>query len=233
MAAGAFPYKEDGFFYMPSGMRIALKESFGKKIIVAYLQKTDTCIVDGESLEALNNTVDASKFIEKQWIINNLSAVDFSTIAANSGIISELPGYIYIGLEGSYTIYKLKDKNTAEMVLPYSRDLLEPKIIEKNGKNVLTVSGFTLMDTADASVIQTGKKISINSDNQNECRLFDKDGIFKGALPNAGRIVIFSPDLKVQYDSLREGEKEVSVSQGSYVVFVGKSGDIFEFKYTY
>jgi len=239
VAAGAFPYKEDGFFYVPSGMRIALKESFGKKLFVVYLQKTDSCIVDGESLEALNNTVDASKFIEKQWIVINLSSFDFGTITANSGVISELPGYIYIGLEGSYwlegsyTIYKLKDENTAEMVLPYSRDLLEPKIIEKNGKNVLTVLGFTLMDTADASVIQTGEKISINSDNQNECRLFDKDGIFKGTLPNAGRIVIFSPDLKVQYDSLMNGDKEVSVSQGSYVVFVGKSGDIFEFKYTY
>ena len=200
---------------------------------MVYLQKTDSCIVDGESLEALNNTVDASKFIEKQWIPTNLKAIDFSTITGRTGIVPELPGYIYFCTEDSYTIYKLKDENTAEMVLPYSRDLLEPKIIEKNGKNVLTVSGFTLMDTADASVIQTGEKISINSDNQNECRRFENDGIFKVTLPKAGRIVIFSPDLKVQYDSLMNGDKEVSVSQGSYVVFVGKSGDIFEFKYTY
>ena len=233
VTTGTYPYKEDGFFYMPPGIRIALKEAFGKKLIVYYLPKTDTCIVDGESLEALNNTVDASKFIEKKWIVNNLSFFDFSTVTANSGVISELPGYIYIDLEGSYTIYKLKDENTAEMVLPYSRDLLEPKIIEKNGKNILTVSGFTLMDTADASVIQTGEKISINSDNQNECRRFENDGIFKVTLPKTGRMIILSAALSVQYDSLMNGDKEVSVSQGSYVIFIGKSGELFEFKYTY
>ncbi len=227
-----YPYKEDGYFYSPTGMRMSFSESFGKKLIVAYLPKTDTSIVIGENIAAVSQTVDASKFIEKQWLPINLSAIDLSTITVKTGIVSELPGYIYLGVEDTYTLYGLKDENTGIMVFPYARDLLEFKITEQNGKNVLTFSGYILMDAADVPVIQIGEKISIDQDNQNECRRFEKDGIFKGVLSKAGRIIIFSPDLKVKYDSLLNGVKEVAVSSGSYVIFIGNSGDSFEFEYS-
>jgi len=232
VTTGTYPYKEDGYFYMPTGMRMSFSESFGKKLIVAYLPKTDTSIVAGESIAAVNNTVDASKFIEKQWLPINLSAIDFTTITVKTGIVSELPGYIYLDAENTYTLYGLKDENTGIMVFPYARDLLEFKIVEQNGKNVLTLSGYTFMDAADVPVIQIGEKISINKDNQNECRRFENDGLFKGTLSNAGRIIIFSPDLTIKYDSLLNGVKEVAVSPGSYIIFIGNLGDSFEFEYS-
>lgn len=229
---GTYPYKNDGNFYMPTGNRLSLEENFGKKFMVLHFPATENGIVIGENIEGLGNAVDPGNFTDKQWIPINLKAMDLVVLAGKTGVISELPGTIYLGAEGNNTLYQLKDANTSEMILPYARDLMDLQITPENGKNVLKASGYALMNVADVAPIQMEERISITRENQNESRRLDNDGFFKSSIPEGGRIVILSPDLSVSYDSLINEPQGAQVNSGSYVIFVGNEGDSFEFEYT-
>lgn len=53
------------------------------------------------------------------------------------------------------------------------------------------------------------------------------------AIPEGGRIIVFSSEQEVIYDSLIDGVKEIVVGEQSYLIFVGSAGDQFEPKISY
>lgn len=88
------------------------------------------------------------------------------------------------------------------------------------------------MDIADVPSLQQGEQISINSVDQNVCRKLDNAGYFNSSIPEKGRIVIFSSELEWIYDSMINGTEGTAVTEGSYIVFIGNTGDAFEYEYT-
>jgi hypothetical protein len=228
---GEYPYQSDGTFRLPVGYRIGFEENFGKKLLVIHGALSDGSVVSGQKLEVGDTNQDTSKFKGKSWIPTNLSAIDANTFSCKTGILTELPSYVYYSAAGVYTPYALKDANTTEMALPYGKDLAQLVITQENGKNSLTVMHYKMMDVADVASLLQEEPISIGSDGLNVCRKLDKDGTFKAVIPEGGRIVIYDSNLQAGYDSLTNETGGAEVTAGSYILFIGKSGDAFTFDY--
>lgn len=228
---GEYPYQSDGTFHLPVGYRIGFEENFGKKLLVIHGALTDGSIVSGQKLEAADASQDTSQFKGKSWIPTNLSSIDANTISCKTGVLTELPGYIYYSTSGAYTPYALKDASTAKMVLPYGKDLAQSVITQENGKTILTVMNYKLMDVADVVSLQKDEPISIGGDGRNVCRKLDSDGPFRSDIPAGGRIVIYDSNLQAIYDSTISETGRTEVTAGSYILFIGKPGDAFSYDY--
>lgn len=230
---GEYPYQSDGTFHLPVGYRIGFEENYGKKLLVIHGALSDGSVVSGQKLEAGDASKDTSKFNGKSWIPTNLSPIDANTFSCKTGVLTELPGYVYYSIAGVYTPYALKDANTTEMVLPYGKDLAQSVITQENGKNILTVMHYKMMDVADVASLQKDESISIDSDGLNICRKLDKDGTFKAEIPEGGRIVIYDSSLQASYDSLTNETGGAEVTAGSYILFIGNEGDTFSYQYSF
>jgi len=231
VSAGTYPYMDDGYFYLPSGNRISFSSSFGQKLILQTLPTADYSLVVGQEITSVN-PVDTQNFANKWWIPTNFSAIDLNTFVAATGSIPDLPGFIYFGGDDTFTPYRLKDGNTAEMILPYARDLVEPRISEVNGKKVLNMMSYTFIDAQDVTGLGKDETISIVKANENQVRKLDADGTFGVTMPEGGRVIIFAPDFMLSYDSLYATAESVPVTAGSYVLFIGNEGDSFPYEYT-
>jgi CubicO group peptidase (beta-lactamase class C family) len=228
--AATYPYLGNGYFDMQHDQWLSFSESFGKKLLLQSVANTTYKTVIGEDIKA-NNPIDTSLFEGKRWLPLSLSATDYTTFAAGTGSIPELPGTIYFGSDGSYTPYPLKDPNSGFMNLAYARDLCEPIISEENGKTTMTAMSHTLLDVADVPGLQRGETISIEKNGENVIRRLDADGRFGITLPEGGRLIIYDPSLAVVYDTLYGEIKDVPVTAGSYVMFIGTQGKIFSYNY--
>lgn len=231
VSEGSYPYMDDGYFYLPSGNRLSFSDSFGKKLILQTLPTEDYSIVVGEGINAANPT-DTNNFANKWWLPTNFTAIDLSPFAVTTGSIPDLPGYIYLGGDGSFTPYPLIDANTAVMTMAYARDQVEPRITESNGKKVLSVMSYSFMDAKDVASLKTGETISITKTNENQVRKLDAEGTFAVTLPEGGRMILYTPDFTVSYDTLYSGSERVPVAAGSYVLFIGNEGSAFAYEYT-
>lgn len=230
---GSFPYMSDGYFHMPAGYRFGFTENDGKKLFVVYDALTDAGFVSGQKLEAGDPALDTSRFNGRSWIPVNLSAIDSSAIACQTGVLAELPGYVYsTSNQGGTTLYGLKDATTTQMILPYGRDLAQSVITASGGKDSLTMMNYQMMNTADAVSLVKSEPISIGSDGLNVVRKLDQDGAFSATIPDGGRIVIYGPDLQPSYDSLASDAEGTAVTAGSYLLLIGKPGDSFSFDYS-
>lgn len=228
---GTYPYLSDGYFHLPVGYRVGFAENYGKKLFVVYDLNSDAGFVAGQQMAAGDPARDTSKFNGKSWLPINLSAIDANAIAGKTGVLNELPGYVYFSANGGDTLYGLSAANTTQMVLPYGRDQAQAVITENNGQAVLTVMNYQLMNTADVVSLQQDELISIGNDGLNVCRKLDHDGVFDAVIPVGGRIVIYGPDLQPSYDSLTGNVEEIPVTAGSYLIFIGKPDDPFSFEY--
>lgn len=233
VSTGVYPYMDDGYFYLPSGNRMSFSESFDKKLMLQSMPTGNYAIVVGQQIGQVTNPVDGSAFANKHWLPINFSATDLSPLAVATGSISDLPGFIYVSGDKSFTPYALKDANSAAMTLPYARDLVEPRITEVDGKKQLTVMSYICMNAQDVSSLQNGETISIAKANENQVKKLDAAGTFKANLPEGGRMIIYAPDLTVSYDTLFSGSESVAVAAGSYVLFIGNEGDTFSYQYSF
>lgn len=230
---GTYPYLSDGYFHLPVGYRAGFAENFGQKLFVIYDQSSDAGVVSGQKMAAGDAALDTSLFNGKTWIPTNLSAIDTNALAVQTGLVAELPGYLYCTANGGYTLYGLKDATTTEMVLPYGRDLAQATITENKGQAILNIMNYQLMNTADVVSLQKDEAIVIGSEGLNVCRKLDNDGTFSAVIPEGGRIVIYDPDLQPDYDSINGLATETTVIAGSYLVFIGAPGDTFSFEYAF
>lgn len=229
---GTYPYLSDGYFHLPVGYRAGFAKNFGQEFFMIYDQSSDAGFVSGQKMAAAAAALDTSQFSGKSWIPTNLSAIDANAMGVKTGVVTELPGYLYHTANGGYTLYGLKDATTTQMVLPYGRDLAQATIAENNGQRILTIMDYQFINTASVASLQNDEAIVIGSDGQSICRKLDNDGTFSAVMPEGGRIVIYGPDLQRDYDSSSGVAEVIPVTAGSYLVFIGAPGATFTYAYT-
>ena len=232
VASGVFPYLEDGFFHVEDKQRISFAENYGSKFILAHQMDTPGGMVLAENIKEYKTKIDGSAFDGKLWLPSNLTATEMGVSMLKTGLIKDLPGYIYL-YDGSYTPYELLDKYTTKMSLQYARDIAEPKLVEHDGEMRLELANYVFSDIAMVADLEPGEKITINQYARNECRRIKKEVIFQSTIPEGGRIIAFSPEQEVIYDSLIDGAKEIVLGEQSYLIFVGSAGDQFEPEISY
>lgn len=228
--SGKYPYREDGYFYLGNGSRLSLAQDWqNTNCLLIFKADTDDGMVWAEKLSADLGRADPLAFEGKNWLPVNLDFDEHSVYTAQTGAISELPGFIYINMGGTYVPYALKSGTAAAYSMKYARDQGEPVLTTENGKTRLEFLGLIFGDSGDAAALVPGEPVVIEDEGIGEMRRIGKDCLLTVQAPEKSRAVVFSSGLKVLYDSLMDGERAVPCLKGSYIVFVGEQGAAFTY----
>ena len=219
-----FPYKEDEYFHVDEIQKLSLAEAAdGTRFIMAHLRDSTGSIVFAQEIPQRDPILSGSLFENKMWLPRNLTCYEFGPFMGISGVIKELPGYIHF----DNAPYALTDEYTGSMAFSHARDLMESRIVDRDGEQWLEVRACLFSDASQTIPFAPGEKISIGSDGYNEWRRVETEGVFSTDTPTRGRVLVFSPTGDLTYDSLMDGQKSVLLEEGSYVGFIGESGDLF------
>jgi CubicO group peptidase (beta-lactamase class C family) len=233
---GAFPlsqtlqYKSDGFFHNNSGMRISLEKRNETNYLLAFKESETAGIVYAEGVTPGTTGVDTAAFAGKQWLFRNVSDYDFIPFLAETGTISELPGYIYFRNGTNDTLSRIQSADSTEMCLAYARDILGLSVVSSDGKSWLKAGNFLFSERRDIPALSDGQSVVIGTQGLNEWRKSESQVIFDCSIPTDGRVMIFTQDLERRYDSLLDSPLPTIINSGDYVSFIGKIGDAFPVK---
>ena len=231
-------YTSDGLFYEP-----ATKRSFsfavandGRKLIQQHLDDNGGVITTGESINQ-DDDMDTSEFNDMTWVPYNYWAYDFYQLGRGlykTGAINGSPGniYLYSGMPQSLSLgdsaaYGLSDQYTSRLILPYALDLVDIKIIHKNGMKVLKTDAFEFTDAKTVPLLKKFEDIVIGNDGYNVARKVASETAFTSTIPADGRILIYSPDGTNIFDSLMTGNKTQTLKADSIIVFIGDPNAVF------
>ncbi|NLN49070.1 MAG: serine hydrolase [Clostridiales bacterium] len=224
---GLFPYKENGRFYRPDGINYSFADHEGRKVIMIHPDSTDAAAVNYEKLDHPNN-IDSSKFSGKVWVPRDFGLYDFYATMFQTVTIPEIPGYIFINDGSSYTPLALKNPISTRMSLNYSRDQYEINLQEIEGETLLYNYGQCFADASNLPIISDGDTLQIDSNGQNKADKMGFSDLIHFAIPDKGRVLVFSSKFDLSYDSMLTNRKEAYAEKGSYIVTIGKAGDVFE-----
>ena len=231
---GAYPYKEDGYFYLGNGARLTLAQSGeGVKCLLIHDMDGDGGSVWAEKLDPGLGQAQTDAFEGKSWIPINLDARELTVFPAKTGALPGLPGYIYIYFAGTYAPYALAAEDAGVYSMKYARDQGEPAITVADGQTRLEIVGLVFEDAQQAAPLALGEAVVIKDQDLNEIRSIAADCLFSVTLPENGRIIVIGPGMDVVYDSLIDTEKELTINEGSYVVFAGDQGSAFLYDVQY
>lgn len=125
-------------------------------------------------------------------------------------------------------LLKLDSESSAGMCMKYARDLLTIRLEEVDGQRWLQTGNFIYTEAANViSLPNTGDTVSIGAEGLNEWRKTDKQVLFSSSIPANGRVMAFTQDKKLVFDSLDSTVMPIVLGKGSYISFVGAAGDDF------
>ena len=220
-------YRADGRFYSPEGSRYSFAEHSGRKVMMVHPDSSSTGFVSHEKLN-IRDDMDASAFSGKVWVPVNMSPYDFSLAMFGTAAIPEVPGYILVNDGETYTPLALKSPTDTWLSFNYLRDQPEFHILNVQGKTLLHNYGYYYAEASVLPSVAMGDTIRIDSDGQNKAGRIGADAYIRFTIPEGGRIVVFTPELSLHFDSLTSGSHEVHAKTGSYILAIGKPGDAFD-----
>ncbi|MEA4872072.1 MAG: hypothetical protein VB076_04590, partial [Synergistaceae bacterium] len=167
------------------------------------------------------------EFNGKLWLMRNLTpSVQFyrETPMVRSATYSDLPGYLHF-----INSMKVCDANHATYAAPLFRDQSELYIYESDGE-VWAESGISIFSQADMTkVLVSGQNsVIIGKKGYNEWFRAENGAVLSFDKPAGGRVMLVSEETgkPLLYDSIVD-ENDVYAPEGSYVICIGKPGDIF------
>lgn len=225
--AGVLTYKENGRFYRPDGISYSFAEHGEGQVMMIHPDSSNTGFVSWEKLNNLND-IDASAFAGRVWVPRNLNQYDFFTKMFQTETIPEIPGYLFINDGATYTPLALKTPTGTRMSFNYIRDQYEILLQNIEGETLLYNYGHYYSDASELPIIAEGDILQIDSNGKNKAGKIGFSDFVRFSIPEGGRIMVFSPELNLAYDSLISGSSETYVEKGAYILVVGKSGDTFK-----
>ena len=225
--AGVLTYKENGRFYRPDGINYSFAEHGEGKVMMIYPDSSNAGFVSYEKLNNLSD-IDASAFSGRVWVPQNLNQYDFFTKMFRTETIPEIPGYIFVNDGATYTPLALKSPTGTWMSFNYLRDQFEVLLQNIEGETLLYNYGHYYSDASKLPIVAEGDILQIDSNGQNKAGKMGSGDLVRFSIPEGGRIVVFSPELNLAYDSLMSDSPETYVEKGAYILAVGKSGDTFK-----
>ncbi|ABI67641.1 serine hydrolase [Syntrophomonas wolfei] len=225
--AGVLTYKENGRFYRPDGINYSFAEHAEGKVMMIHLDSSNAGSVSYEKLNNLSD-IDASAFSGKVWVPRNMGQYDFFTMMFQTETIPEIPGYLFVNGGATYIPLALKSPTGTRMSFNYLRDQFEVLLQNIEGETLLYNYGHYYSDASKLPIIAEGDILQIDSNGQNKAGKMGSGDLVRFSIPEGGRIVVFSPELNLAYDSLMSDSPETYVEKGAYILAVGKSGNTFK-----
>lgn len=219
----------DGFFYLGSGTQLKLIAVDGRQCIItlewgkayiAYQQR----LPEAAEPAALGGDIDG-----RQWLRRNVKPFEETEEApghlAVSALYPELPGFVeFNGLK------LIESPDFAGMALDVINDLTELTLFERDGQTWARVSDMVFSPADGAPSLDAGDvTVTIGEDGYNQWLRADGDFVISFDKPGGGRVIVFSPEGSVVYDSVIDSGA-VFVPQGGLIELAGEPGDTFEIR---
>jgi CubicO group peptidase (beta-lactamase class C family) len=162
----------------------------------------------------------------KLWLRRNVSPIEgmggTDSHMVKSLVYKELPGYVdFMGVK------RIETPEFAAMPFNAIRDQTELAILHRGDAVVVQASDMVYSPAEYAKAMKTGEStVKIDSLGQTEWMKADDAMIVSFVKPKQGRIIVFSPDRAVKYDSAVD-TGDLYVTKGSFVECAGLAGDVF------
>ncbi|MCF7791822.1 MAG: beta-lactamase family protein [Victivallales bacterium] len=227
-----FIHTGNGRFYFDNDNTLFFYENNNNKYLMNEESNSGRTDVAAEKVEAVRDKLDASEYEKTTWIPRNYSATDLFIHLFDlkkTFTIDELPGRIILtGSPFPATPYAIANKYTTQMILPYLRDQVDMKIFYDKGEKILQMDAFQYTAGTRVPFLHDNECITIGQEGYNTARRIESDNLFQSSLPENGRIIIYSSDGKVSFDTLFNANKKRLVKAGSYILFIGDKGSLFK-----
>jgi len=163
------------------------------------------------------------------WLRRNVhpfeSVIALETHMVKSLLYKDLPGYVVFN-----GVKRIESPEFAGMPFDAVRDQTELYLFEKNGATWARNSEFLYSQAESAARLKSGENsVRIGNEGYSEWLAADEDVILSFTKPQRGRIIVFSSEDKVVYDSLLD-RGDVYAEKGSYIESCGFADDVFRIK---
>ena len=165
----------------------------------------------------------------KVWLRRNVSPFE-SIVAAEthfekSLLYNDLPGYVFFR-----GVKRIDSPEFAGMPFDSIRDQTELTLFEKNGATWAWVSDLLYSPVEIAAALKAGENsVKIGGDGYNEWLAVNEGMVLSFIKPEQGRIIVFSSDDAVTYDSVLD-TGDTYAAKGNYIEFAGFANDVFTVK---
>jgi hypothetical protein len=163
----------------------------------------------------------------KVWLMRNLTPsiqLYRETPMISSDTYKELPGYLTF-----MDPLRVEDDHTATYAAPMFRDQSELEIYESDGELWIRSGIFLFSEAEKTKILKNGQNtLMIGEKGYNEWQRTGAGSIISFERPEKGRIMVLAEKAEglPLFDSITD-EGEVYVPEGSYVVCIGRPGDMF------
>jgi len=161
----------------------------------------------------------------RKWVRRNASPLEGTggtdSYLIKSSLFKALPGYVdFMGIK------KIESPEFAGMPFDAIRDQTELRLIDRDGETWAQISDALYSPAESVKVLKSGENIvKIGKSGYNEWLKTDSDMIASFAKPELGRVIVFSPEAEVKYDSALD-TGEVYAPKGSYIEMAGSADDV-------
>jgi hypothetical protein len=221
-------FYSDGCLRDDNGLGFYLAKFEGKTCAVASMAGTDAIAMERletvQAPQALRIDIDG-----KLWLRRNVKPYESVTFAKSHMVKSlntkGLPGYVDFG-----GVMKVKSAGQASMPVSSMRDQAELTLVDQGGVTWAWVSDLLYCPADGAAAMRVGdNRIAIGKDCYSQWLRADDNLIVNLQIPAKGRVIAFSPDGSVAYDSAID-EGDFLVRKGGFVECAGMAGDEFSLK---
>lgn len=163
----------------------------------------------------------------KVWLMRNLTPsiqLYRETPMISSDTYKELPGYLTF-----MDPLRVEDDHTATYAAPMFRDQSELEIYESDGELWIRSGIFLFSEAEKTKILKKGQNtLMIGEKGYNEWQRTGAGSIISFERPEKGRIMVLAEKAEglPLFDSITD-EGEVYAPEGSYVVCIGRPGDMF------
>ena len=221
-------YYNNGKFFSDSGTEYYFTNVDGNDYFVLTWSVLG---VDTISLQKLSNIEKPQNLKidmnQKVWLRRNTKPYEgMSSVSGDistSRTIGALRGYVDFG-----GLKAVKSPTFAGVSTASSRDQNELTLIDKGTEYWALATDMLFSPVADAGVLEVGTStVKISDTGYSEWLKADDNLILSFEKPEKARVIVFTPDYKVSYDSAVDKGK-VSAPKGSFVEFAGMPGEVIK-----
>ncbi len=143
------------------------------------------------------------------------------------------------GLEGYYANAKIIDENNAKMLFQipglYGRDLIDLSFYMKSKVEYLKAGGF-LFICEDGVTTMSAKNFKVTIGKEGYAQWYKIGSKSEGkklklTLPKNSSVTVYDKNFKCTYYSLTEDKNTLTLPEGGFIVFAGKTGAKFSVSY--
>ena len=163
----------------------------------------------------------------KVWLIRNMTPsiqLYRETAILSSDTYRELPGYLTF-----MSPLRVEYEHSATYAAPLFRDQFELEMYENDGILWIRAGIFLFSDAGKTRVLRSGQNaVMIGEKGYNEWYRTGSGSILSFEKPEKGRIMVLAEEAEglALFDSITD-EGEVYAPEGSYVVCIGRPGEMF------